>query len=87
MLKAGHITGQLGRYDEAVAYCRRVVEVRPDDAEGWYLLGLGLFSKGERAAAEQALRRSLALSADDAALRAKTQQLLNTLKQQSTGTP
>ena len=87
LLNAGHIAGQLRRYDEAVAYCRRAVAVRPDDAEGWYLLGLGLFSNGERAAAEQALHRSLALSADGAALRAKTQQLLNTLKQQPTETP
>lgn len=86
LLNAGHIAGQLGRYDEAVAYCRRAVAVRPDDAEGWYLLGLGLFSSGERAAAEQALHRSLALSADAEALRTKTQQLLNTL-QQPTGTP
>ena len=81
LLKAGHIAGQLGRYDEAVAYCRRAVAVRPDDAEGWYLLGLGLFSKGERAAAEQALQHSLALSADAEVLRAKAQQLLNTLQQ------
>ena len=87
LLNAGHIAGQLRRYDDAVAYCRRAVAVRPDDAEGWYLLGLGLFSNGERAAAEQALRRSLALSADAEALRAKTQQLLNTLQQQPTGTP
>ena len=87
LLNAGHITGQLRRYDEAVAYCRRAVAVRPDDAEGWYLLGLGLFSNGERAAAEQALHRSLALSAEDAALHAKTQQLLNTLQQQPTETP
>ena len=86
MLNAGHIVGQLGHYDEAIAYCRRAVAVRPDDAEGWYLLGLGLLSNGERTAAEQALRRSLALSADGAALHAKTQQLLNTL-QQPTGTP
>ena len=87
LLNAGHIAGQLRRYDDAVAYCRRAVAVRPDDAEGWYLLGLGLFSNGERAAAEQALHRSLALSADAEALRAKTQQLLNTLQQQPTGTP
>ena len=87
VVNAGHIAGQLRRYDDAVAYCRRAVAVRPDDAEGWYLLGLGLFSNGERAAAEQALHRSLALSADDAALRTKTQQLLGTLQQQPTGTP
>ncbi|MCY4605647.1 MAG: tetratricopeptide repeat protein, partial [Gemmatimonadetes bacterium] len=87
LLNAGHIAGQLRRYDEAIAYCRRAVAVRPDDAEGWYLLGLGLFSNGERAAAEQALRRSLALSADDTALHTKTQQLLNTIKQQPTETP
>ena len=87
LLNAGQIAGQLRRYDEAVAYCRRAVAARPDDAEGWYLLGLGLFSNGERAAAEQALRRSLALSADADALRAKIQQLLNTLQQQSTETP
>ena len=87
LLNAGHIARQLGRYDGAIAYCRRAIAVRPDDAEGWYLLGLGLFSNGERAAAEQALRRSLALSADGAALRAKTQQLLNTLQQQPPETP
>lgn len=81
LLSAGHIAGQLGRYDEAVAHCRRATAVRPDDAEGWYLLGLGLFSKGERADAEQALRRSLALSADAEELRPKAQQLLNTLQQ------
>ena len=86
LLNASHIAGQLRRYDEAVAYCRRAVAVRPDDAEGWYLLGLGLFSNGERTAAEQALHRSLALSEDAEALR-KTQQLLNTLQQQPTGTP
>ncbi len=87
LLNAGHIAGQLGRYDEAVAHCRRAVAIRPDDAEGWYLLGLGLFSNGERDDAEQALHRSLALSADADALRAKTQQLLNTLQQQPTETP
>jgi len=81
LLNAGHIAGQLGRYDEAVAHCRRATAVRPDDAEGWYLLGLGLFSKGERADAEQALRRSLALSTDAEELRPKVQQLLNTLQQ------
>ena len=81
LLSAGHIAGQLGRYDEAVAHCRRATAVRPDDAEGWYLLGLGLFSKGERTDAEQALRRSLALSADAEELRPKVQQLLNTLQQ------
>ena len=81
LLSAGHIAGQLGRYDEAVAHCRRATAVRPDDAEGWYLLGLGLFSKGERADAEQALRRSLVLSADAEELRPKAQQLLNTLQQ------
>lgn len=81
LLNAGHIAGQLGRYAEAVAHCRRATAVRPDEAEGWYLLGLGLFSKGDRAAAEQALHRSLALSADAAALRPKIQQLLNTLQQ------
>ena len=87
LLSAGHITGQLRRYDEAIAYCRRAVAARPDDAEGWYLLGLGLLSNGERAAAEQALHRSLALSADSEAVYTKTQQLLNTLKQQPTETP
>ena len=81
LLSAGHIAGQLGHYDEAVSHCRRATAVRPDDAEGWYLLGLGLFSKGERADAEQALRRSLALSADAEELRPKVQQLLNTLQQ------
>ncbi len=80
LLNASHIAGQLRQYDEAVAYSRRAVAVRPDDAEGWYLLGLGLLSNKDRAAAEQALRRSLALSADDAALHAKTQQLLDTLE-------
>ena len=34
LLNAGHIAGQLRRYDDAVAYCRRAVAVRPDDAEG-----------------------------------------------------
>lgn len=87
LLSAGHIAGQLGRYDEAVAYCRRAVAARPDDAEGWYLLGLGLSSTGERAAAEQALHRSLALSADAEALHTKAEQLLHTLQQQPTPTP
>ncbi len=81
LLNAGHMAGQLGRYREAVAYGRRAVAAHPDDAEGWHLLGLGLFSKGERTAAEQALRRSLALSADDARLHTKTQQLLDALQQ------
>lgn len=87
LLNAGHIAGQLGRYDEAVAHCRRATAVRPDEAEGWYLLGLGLFSKGDRAAAEQALHRSLALSADATTLRPKIEQLLNTLQQQPLKTP
>lgn len=82
LLKAGHIAGQLGHYAEAVAHCRRATAVRPDDAEGWYLLGLGLFSKGDRAAAEQALHRSLALSAAAGALRPKIEHLLNALQQQ-----
>lgn len=81
LLSAGHIAGQLGDYDQAIAYGRRATEARPDDAEGWHLFGLGLLSNGERGPAEQALRRSLALNADAEDLRAKTQQLLNTLQQ------
>ena len=46
LLKAGHITGQLRRYDEAVTYCRRAVAARPDDAEGWHLLGFGPVQQG-----------------------------------------
>jgi tetratricopeptide (TPR) repeat protein len=82
LLNTGHITGRLGRYAEAVAHFRKVVEIQPSNPEGWYFLGLGLANHGARAEAAQALRRGLDLAVDDA-LRNKIQRRLADLQQQA----
>lgn len=83
LLNAGQIAGRLGRYDQAITHLRRAIAIRPDDPEGWYFLGLGLSSTGDRTEAIAALRRSLELSPPDEKRRGKIQQLLTALQAQS----
>ncbi|WP_246472711.1 glycosyltransferase family 9 protein [Azospirillum tabaci] len=53
-----------GRLDEAAAHGRRAVALDPDDAAGWYNLGVALYDRLEIAAAISCERRAIRLAPD-----------------------
>ena len=53
--------------DDAVDHLRKVVELRPDDADGWSDLGEALAAEGRDDEASEAFRRALEIRPDDPA--------------------
>lgn len=64
----GYQQFRLGHYPAAVASYRTVVALRPDSSRYWNIYGGLLLAAGDNAAAELALRRSLALEPNEASL-------------------
>lgn len=59
MVGAGQTLRMMGEYDRAIRMGRRVLEMRPDDPDGLFLLGAAHFQKGENQAAKEYLERFL----------------------------
>jgi tetratricopeptide (TPR) repeat protein len=63
-LGLGSALGDLGRHAEAVKAYKRVVELMPDDPEGYRALAIGHEDAGQLERAVEALEQALALDAD-----------------------
>jgi len=63
----GTILASAGRVEDAIAWLRRTVELRPDDQEGVYNLGLAYHLQGKLDAACLLLRKARALAPRDTA--------------------
>lgn len=61
---AGRAGVELG-LDEAVGELRKVVELQPEDAEGWHDLGDALAAEGRTEEAADAFRKAVELNPDD----------------------
>jgi len=59
-----HACYRLARFEEAAGHARRSVELDPDDADAWHLLGRALTWSGERRTADEAFARAAALEPD-----------------------
>ena len=64
--KLGLVLGQQGQLDEAIAACRRSIELKPDHADAHYILGIYLADAGRPGEAEAAYRKAIALKPDHA---------------------
>ena len=58
--------GEQGQLDEAIAACRRAIQLKPDDADAHYNLGTFLARTGRLAEAVAAYREAIALRPDHA---------------------
>ena len=63
----GHALWKSGRVDEAIAACRRAIELRPDYAASWVNLGNALLDAGRCKDAIAAQRQALILAPDEPA--------------------
>ena len=52
---------QAGKFDDAVALCRQVLQTTPDDAETWRLLGLAFAGLTRYAEAVDSYDRAIAI--------------------------
>ena len=59
--RQGRLSLHFGKVADAVETLRRDVQINPKSAEGWNLLGVALVQQGEKAAAEEAFTRAVAL--------------------------
>ena len=80
LLTAGQLAGQLQRYDRSVEYFRAAVQLQPDQAEGWYFLGLSLNSLGDKEEATSALKRCSALDGPQGPFGQKAKRILTELE-------
>ena len=55
---AGDLAGDLGEFDVAVNYFRRVIEIAPNDGETFFKIGMAFQLKGDNAKAAESFRRS-----------------------------
>ena len=62
----GLALGEQGQLDEAIAACRRTIELKPDHADAHFSLGNFLAQTGRLAEAEAAYREAIALRPDHA---------------------
>lgn len=67
-----------GRYPQAAASIERAIRIEPRQPALWLELGNIRLKEGDYAQAESLGRKALSLSAGDAALSARAQQLINT---------
>ena len=61
LLLASQCHSLQGRFDRAVEFDRRAVEVHPDNPQAWMTLAFDLANMGDVEAAEEAYRRAVAL--------------------------
>ena len=64
--KLGWVLGEQGQLDEAIAACRRAIELKPDHADAHYSLGNFLARTGRLDEAVAAYRKAIALRPDHA---------------------
>ncbi len=64
LMTAGLLAEKRRRAGQAIGHYRRLTEVAPKEAEGWYRLGRVLLAERERAAGRAALEKALALDAE-----------------------
>ncbi len=76
LLDMGRRCAEGGRYDEAVGYLRRYLEMRPEDITGWETLAAVFGRTGEVEEAIAALRRILDLEPGNIAARASIGEIL-----------
>jgi Flp pilus assembly protein TadD len=69
-----------GRYPQAAAAIERAIRIEPRQPVLWLELGDIRLKEGNRAQAESLGRKALSLSAGDAGLSARAQQLINNAK-------
>ena len=62
----GLVLGEQGQLDEAIAACRRAIELKPDHADAHYGLGTFLVRTGRLDEAVAAYRKAIALKPDHA---------------------
>ena len=82
LLTAGQVSGQLERYEQAVAYFEQVVSIRPNDSEGWYFLALSLSSLGHKNDATTAFKRCTEVGEPQDRFSKKAMQLLSEMDTQ-----
>ena len=82
LLTAGQVSGQLERYEQAVAYFEQVVSIRPNDSEGWYFLALSLSSLGQKNDATAAFKRCTEVGEPQDRFSKKAMQLLSEMDTQ-----
>jgi Flp pilus assembly protein TadD len=63
-LKLGWVLGLQGQLDEAIAACRRAIELKPDHAGAHYSLGIHLDHANRPGEAEAAYRKAILLRPD-----------------------
>ena len=69
MLCAAGVSGELERWEEALRYTRRAVEIAPDNPNAWVGLGGALVRTGDRRGAREAFSRAFQLDSGNAAAR------------------
>ena len=62
MVGAGQTLRMMGEYDRAIRMGHRVLQIREDDSDGLFLVGVAHFQKGENQAAKRYLERFLETS-------------------------
>lgn len=75
--RIGRLSLQFGKYTDAVAALRRDVQINPQSAVGWNLLGVALAQQGDGAAAEEAFTRAIAIDGSVAEYRANLERVRN----------
>ena len=82
----GYCHGKMDRHEEAIRYFERLVRLYPDferAGEAWYCLGLSRLARGNRAGAEAAWRKAIALG--DADVRSSVEAVRRDLRRATTG--
>ena len=82
LLTAGQVSGQLQRYQQAVAYLEQVVSIQPKVTEGWYFLALSLSSLGQKDEALAAFKRCIEVGQPQDRFSIKAMQLLSEIDAQ-----
>jgi len=82
LLTAGQVSGQLQRYQHAVAYFEQVVSIRPKVSEGWYFLALSLSSLGQKDEAVAAFKHCVEVGQPQDRFSIKAMQLLSEIDAQ-----